>query len=205
MEFDTTKIIKGMSVCCHRATGKSGRLAFVKFSPSRRSLALPHNHENANKKRGIYIPARRYVSKTVAMFFTFFMSGLTHEYYSTLLSFHDDCDSATHNISTSATATTSGDETEAPKCFVPIYSKLLAFFAWNGIIVLLERPVSKTWICRTCAQWLPLPILSSLILLPVLPVGHWFVGEWIEGGFFDGLSLGFFRIVHLSSPTTTSE
>ena len=80
-------------------------------------------------------------------------------------------------------------------CFVPIYFKVLAFFAWNGLLVLLEKPISRTRLCQALKQVLPLPVVSTLVLVPALPVAHWFVSDWVLGGFFMDLSLGFWTIV----------
>ena len=123
---------------------------------------------------------------------TFFISGVLHEYYTTLLTFHDtssdECVNGTNGES---------NHRDSSSCFAPVYFKVLAFFAWNGILVLLERPLSKTRVCQALKELLPVPVISTLVLMPALPVAHWFVTDWVLGGFYLDLSMAFWTIVKI--------
>ena len=155
-------------------------------------------------KRGVYLPVRLCCSKSVATLLTFTISGLTHEYYTTLLTFrdfgkHGELEPAScHEESRSTSDHYETDQPDPAICYSPKYSKLLAFFVWNGIVVFMERPVSRLFPFKFLGRSLPLPVVSTLVLLPALPLVHWFVGEWVLGGFFEGLSLGFWRIVKMN-------
>ena len=126
-------------------------------------------------KRGAFLPARKYVSAPIASLLTFLVSGFTHEYL------------------TSVMYSTNKDPSVAP----PTYYKMTAFFLVNGIGFLLERPLARTPLCRWASKHLPIPIVSTFTILWALPFLHWFASDWIQIGFYEGLSLGFWRIVRL--------
>jgi Membrane bound O-acyl transferase family len=120
-------------------------------------------------KYGTFYPAQRFVSKRLALFVTFLMSGFIHEYSWSLMFYHHPDDSG-------------------EPVFVPLYTKLTAFFAWNGIVTLLERPLAP--FVQPITSKLPTLIVSTLVVLTVLPVSHWFTGDWVAGNFFNHLSHG---------------
>lgn len=126
-------------------------------------------------KRGVYKPVRsQSSSKALATLSTFVASGLLHEYVSALLFYV--------NV----------NEIEE-ECHVPPFGKHLLFFGWNGCLLLLEYLFGDlfTWIPKT----LPAPLVSVLVVLTALPVGHWFTGDLISGGYFTSLQLAFPIIV----------
>lgn len=82
-------------------------------------------------------------------------------------------------------------------CFLPIVWKQTAFFVYNGIVMLLERPVSQFPIVQSMSKNLPLPVISTLVTLTALPVAHWFAGDWIIGGYFYDFPIGLFKIVRV--------
>ena len=120
-------------------------------------------------KYGTFYPAQQFMSKRMALFVTFLMSGFIHEYSWSLMFYHHP------------------DESTEP-AFVPMYIKLTAFFAWNGIVTLLERPLAPY--VQPITSKIPTPIISTLVVLTVVPVSHWFTGDWVVGNFFRHLSMG---------------
>lgn len=135
-------------------------------------------------KRGVYKPVRIYSTKGAAVLATFFASGIIHEYVLTILFYvhHNEKDS-------------SGDCTN---CYIPLRGKNLAFFTWNGTIIIFETMLNDTWVIKWMAGKLPKPIISLLVVLTALPVGHWLTGDLIHGGYFHHFALGFPLIVRLS-------
>lgn len=128
-------------------------------------------------KHGAYLPARLFVSKQIAIALTFCASGLLHDYTWSLVFYHH---------------TSKRDETGVcPECFTPYPLKLTAFFLWNGVVMLLERPVGKLfWFT---SNW-PTPIVCTLMLLTALPISHWYTGDWAVGGYFADFSLALWHI-----------
>jgi Membrane bound O-acyl transferase family len=129
-------------------------------------------------KYGVFKPALQFVSAPMALMATFVMSGLFHDYAWTLMYYKyaiDDCqgDNASDNFN----------------CYTPAPLKLTAFFLWNGIIMLLEKTPVGTMLGSWTAKW-PRPVVSTLVVLTGLPVSHWYMGDWVRGGFFADLSIG---------------
>lgn len=128
-------------------------------------------------KGGIFEPAKLcFGNKATAMFLTFVASGLYHEF-----------------------------------CWIPIFyypkylydensdyeykfGRVTAFFAYTGIIMLLERPMRKLPVVQRIASHLPTLVVSQLLVLIHVPVLKWYGGDWIEGGLFDDLSLMYFLV-----------
>jgi hypothetical protein len=131
-------------------------------------------------KHGVYLPARQLFSREIAIALTFVASGLLHEYSWSLVFYHH---------------TSMRDDTGVcPECFTPYPLKLTAFFLWNGVVMLLERPVGRLfWFTKS---W-PTPVVSTLMLLSVLPVSHWYSGDWAMGGYFSDFSVGLWHIQKL--------
>jgi hypothetical protein len=129
-------------------------------------------------KYGAYLPARQYVSKEMAVVWTFRVSGLVHDYVWSLLFYQHE-----H---------TKNEDGVCLDCFVPTVLKLTAFFFWNGTVMLLERPIGKY--LSPITKHIPTPILSTLVVLTALPVSHWYTGDWAKGGYFKDLSIGLWQI-----------
>ena len=120
----------------------------------------------------------------MAIVATFCLSGLLHDYCWSLIFYHHE-----HEYD---------DNGHCVDCFLPIVWKQTAFFVYNGIIMLLERPVTRhVSIIPKMSKTLPLPVLSTLVTLTALPVVHWFAGDWIIGGYFKDFPIGLFKIVRV--------
>jgi membrane associated rhomboid family serine protease len=95
---------------------------------------------------------------------TFLASGIIHEYVWYLLfytSIHQD------------------------DVHVPPFGKQLLFFGWNGILLVMEYAVR--W--EKLVSAIPKPIVTLLVVLMALPVGHLFTGDMLKGGYFSSLQL----------------
>jgi hypothetical protein len=119
-------------------------------------------------KHGCYLPAVQYMPKVWAIFVTFVVSGLMHDYiwsimFDTTLSEHE-----------------------------AILLRVTAFFAYNGVIMLLERPVGLY--LSPVTRHLPTAVVSTMVVCLGLPVVHWYAGDWVAGGYFEHLSIGLWQI-----------
>ena len=102
-------------------------------------------------------------NKTVVVFLTFVVSGLYHEY-----------------------------------CWIPMFvypkyiqeeglaavykfGRVTAFFAYTGMIMMLERPMKKLPVVQWMASNLPTFAIAQLLVLIHTPVVKWYGGDWIEG------------------------
>ena len=113
-------------------------------------------------KGGVYIPLRKNgFSKMFAALSTFVASGLLHEWVLMALAFKGVLLGEDHSSST------------------PKYGYHFAFFVWNGIVLALEGLFHKHPIVQRMKQILPAPIITMLVIMTVLPIGHWFTGEWL--------------------------
>jgi Membrane bound O-acyl transferase family len=134
-------------------------------------------------KGGVFLPARKFVSNRVAVLLSFVASGLLHDYVWAAIFYHHGHER-------------DPDTSVCSKCFSPVHLKLTAFFLWNGIVMLLEKPLGKlapfAWFAK-----LPLPLLSTLVVLTALPVSHWYTGDWVVGGYFADFTLALWRIKKL--------
>lgn len=138
----------------------------------------------------------------MALVSTFLFSGLLHEYVNRLLFFqhyesgHDD------NLQNINAATT---DKPFQSTTLPIVGKAMAFFAWNGCLIIIEKVVaeriSTLWSSvlksvqpttpqTTKSSFLPTPLVSLFVVLLTLPVSHWFTGDWVHNGFFEHVSVG---------------
>jgi len=129
-------------------------------------------------KHGAYLPVRQFFSdcgngKFLAILATFLASGLLHDYCWSVI-FHSPRDGGGND----------GDDSG----WSPLPLKPTAFFLWNGMVLLLERPLGKYF--RPVADNLPLPVVSTLVLFTALPVSHWFTGDWAMGGMLKDFAPG---------------
>ena len=133
-------------------------------------------------KRGVYKPVRKYSSKTIAALSTFIVSGILHEYILWLLSLPES------------------SNTDSPVAY-PVYKQSFgnqfSFFAWNGMLMLLEYILINQTMTAQMKLSVPPIIKSMLVILMALPVSHWFTDEYIRSGVFSHYAVGFPIIARL--------
>ena len=122
-------------------------------------------------KKGIYKPVRQSYSKNVASLATFVGSGLLHEYVWSFYFWRDT--------------------------YRPQHGKLLLFFLWTGVVMLMEHFVGGWRICSWMKRNFPVPVKSALVVLTALPMAYLFTGDLIEGGFFYDFQVGLPLIVKM--------
>ena len=116
-------------------------------------------------------------SKGVAALATFVASGLLHEYILLLLAMKESTSSVQ---------------------YFPRFGAHVAFFLWNGVVLCLEHLLSGAKEVEWLSNVLPRPIKTGLVLLAVLPVGHWFTDEYVANGMLPDFALAFPQIVRLT-------
>lgn len=135
-------------------------------------------------KGGIFKPAKLYFQNTkVAMFLTFVVSGLYHELVWFAI-FYDQKYLYDEN----------GVCADAENCYDFKFGRVSAFFAYTGMVMLLERPVRKLAPVKWLSSFLPTVVVAQILVFIHLPVVKWYGGDWIEGGYFDDLSIMFFMV-----------
>ena len=133
-------------------------------------------------KRGIFKPLVKHkVPRALAMLATFVVSGILHEHALTLYQMKYLL------------------YPEIASPYVPHYGRQLAFFLWNGFVVLLEHALSPLPLFQRMKAKLPKPIITALVLLTVVPISHWFTDEYIRSGFYSDCSMGFPLIIYLKN------
>jgi hypothetical protein len=131
-------------------------------------------------KHGVYLPAMKGGrSKLLPTILTFACSGLWHDYVWTLIFYQ---------LEQSRDPSTG----RCDGCFSPMPLKVTAFFLWNGLLVVLERPCGKY--LQPFTKHLPTPLVSTLVLLLALPISHWYNGDWAIGGLFRDFSIALLHI-----------
>jgi len=103
------------------------------------------------------------------MFVTFVVSGLYHEYCYACI-FHEQYSGGGKCLT---------DE----ECYEFKLGRLTAFFAYTGIVMLLERPLSKHPLFKWLSSVLPTIVIAQLLVIIHVPLVKWFGGDWIEGMF----------------------
>lgn len=129
-------------------------------------------------KYGAYRPARRYVSSVGATVVAFVASGLLHDYCWAVIFYPPKA------LRDEATG-------ECLNCWQPILFKVSAFFVWNGVVLLLERPLARYF---AWTRVLPTPIVSTLVLCTSLPVSHWYTGDWAVGGNYSDFAIALWHV-----------
>jgi hypothetical protein len=146
-------------------------------------------------KRGAYRPLRRAgVSRNVASVLTFALSGLIHEYVLYFMSLR--------RRSFSTDGTGSYSSYSYSYWTSPTRGRQGLFFVVNGAVLVTERLLEarrKTdgaldSLMTALGRRLPRPVRTALVLLVVLPIGHWFTDEYVETSFFADASVGFPRL-----------
>jgi len=108
-------------------------------------------------KRGVFMPVYRYSSKFIAVWITFIVSGLFHEYLII------------------------GACLECPRNF----GKQTAFFIWNAFIVTLEHFLGNASIFQWIKNNVPKPVITALVLSTAMPVAHWFLHPYTNIQMFE--------------------
>lgn len=135
-------------------------------------------------KYGCFLPSRKFVSTKGAILLSFLMSGLIHDYVWAAIFYHhyDKRDPETG---------------VCQHCFAPTTLKLTAFFLWNGVVMLLEKPLGKLFPFAWISENMPAPIISTMVLMTALPVSHWYTGDWVVGGYFSDFAIALWHIKKL--------
>mmetsp|Transcript_7014 Transcript_7014/g.14939 ORF Transcript_7014/g.14939 Transcript_7014/m.14939 type:complete len:418 (-) Transcript_7014:328-1581(-) len=135
-------------------------------------------------KNGIFEPTKKcFKDQKAAMFLTFMMSGLYHEYCWACMFYNQS-----HLYSPDGTCL------KDKSCYHVQFGRVTAFFAYIGIVMLLERPLSKYALFKWLSSVLPTLAIAQLLVLVHLPFVKWYGGDWIEGGSFDDLSVMTFMV-----------
>ena len=122
-------------------------------------------------KGGIFEPAKLcFDDKRVAMFVTFVASGLYHEYVWFTIFYnqkylHDE----------------NGVCADEENCYEFKFGRVTAFFAYTGIVMLLERPMRKFAPVQWISSHLPTLVVAQLLVCIHTPVVKWYGGDWVEG------------------------
>jgi hypothetical protein len=132
---------------------------------------------SSGMKRGVFVPLRMAnFSRPTAALATFAASGLLHEYILTVMSI---------NVK---------DVHDIP---VQNYGSHLAFFLWNGTVLVMEHLLKGHAVVTWIQKHLPAPIRTALVVLTVLPVAMLFTDAYIDNGFYSHFALGFPRLIRV--------
>jgi hypothetical protein len=141
-----------------------------------------------NLKGGFYRPLRKIgASVLLASGVTFAMSGILHDFYTRLMFYQHERHARPDDPEPNIRGLDHG------------HWKMLAFFSYNWILIMLERPVAMLLPASTIIQKLPKFIRSTMILFICLPVSHWFTSQWALGGYFEAKQLGYWKIAKIST------
>jgi len=121
--------------------------------------------------------------KRVPMFLTFVASGLYHDYVWFTTFYMQKCLYDENGVCSN----------EA-NCYDLKFGRVTAFFAYTGIVMLLERPMMKLAPVQWLSAHLPTLVIAQLMVCLHTPVVKWYGGAWIEGGLFDDLSIMLFLV-----------
>jgi len=140
-------------------------------------------------QRAVFMPIRRYSSTFVASLGVFIASGLFHEYLVHVVMIYKR-DPKVMYTSSSCPAKVLEHEVQL--------GTNMAFFAWNGILVVIERLLKKHPMAKSIGLALPPYVVPFFIVLMALPVAHWFSNPYVRGGYFYDLQVGFPVIIKVA-------
>uniref|UniRef100_A0A7S4QSP9 Wax synthase domain-containing protein n=1 Tax=Ditylum brightwellii TaxID=49249 RepID=A0A7S4QSP9_9STRA len=130
-------------------------------------------------KRGVYKPVRKYCNKrSIAAAATFLASGILHEYCWGLLFYVHDNEKDYESGFCS-------------NCVYPHYGKNVIFFGWNGVLIVFEYLLSQFYFVRKIRTKLPNIIITAMVLITALPIGHLFTGDWVAAGYYEQIQMAF--------------
>lgn len=113
-------------------------------------------------KNGIYKPLlQRKYSKGVSVIIVFAASGILHEYVDLVMF--------------------AGSSFETKW-------KHIIFFLWNSVLIVTEDFIGYMGMFQWTKKKLPTFLVSTFVVLTALPLGHLFLGEWIQHGYFDSVA-----------------
>ena len=107
------------------------------------------------------------------MFLTFVVSGLYHEYVWVCIFYNQTC-----------FYDRNGKCTNEDDCYEFKFGRVTAFFAYTGLIMVLERPMRKLAVVKWLSARLSTLVIAQLLVCIHLPVVKWYGGAWIEGECF---------------------
>lgn len=111
---------------------------------------------------GVFLPVKKYSNNgKIAMFVTFVVSGLYHEYVWLAIFYNQK-----HLYDEDGGCT-------MQECYVNEFGRVTAFFTYVGIVMLLERPFGRLPPVSWIAKRMPTPVVSQFLLLVHLPVAQW--------------------------------
>lgn len=113
-------------------------------------------------QRGIFEPSKLCSSsRTTAMFVTFLVSGLYHEYVWSCIFYNQKY---LYDVEGKCTS---------EECYVFKFGRVTLFFAYTGIIMLLERPIRKLPTVKWLFKCLPTLVTAQLLVLIHVPFMKW--------------------------------
>ena len=74
--------------------------------------------------------------------------------------------------------------------YSPRWGNHFIFFLWNGALILVEYLCRDHPLIRWCSKNLPKPIITLLVVMTVVPMGHVFTDEYVRSGFYDDFAAG---------------
>lgn len=110
---------------------------------------------------GIFKPSKLCFSTTTAMFLTFVVSGLYHEYVWACIFYNQ---TYLHDAEGNCTN---------EECYVFKFGRVTAFFAYTAIIMLLERPIKKLSTVKWLSTYMPTLVIAQLLVLIHVPFVKW--------------------------------
>lgn len=133
---------------------------------------------------GIFEPLKFcFDDNRVPMFLTFVASGLYHEFVWFTIFYNQKYLYDKNGVCS-----------DEANCYDFKFGRVTAFFAYTGIVMLLERPMSKLAPVQWLSAHFPTLVIAQLLVCLHTPVVKWYGGDWIEGGLFDDLSIMLFLV-----------
>jgi hypothetical protein len=137
-------------------------------------------------RRGVFQPAiKAGFPRVVAALITFLASGLFHEYILLIMTWRGGMPNNPLGIA-----------------YTPKFGNQTTFFAWNGLLLVVESLLQHTRPIVWIRANFPKPILTALVLVSVLPVGHFFIDEYVASGFFSDQAWGYPQFIWIGFPTS---
>jgi len=139
-------------------------------------------------KRGVFKPVRKFSSSFVAALMAFIASGLFHEYLVHLtVMYNKEPRVADDNVCNALNTD-----------YKPQLGSNMAFFAWNGVIMVTEKLLGRNRVMQSFGSTLPRFMVVFLTIMTALPLAHWFGNPYIKQGLLCDFQEGYFFVTKIA-------
>mmetsp|Transcript_22736 Transcript_22736/g.34143 ORF Transcript_22736/g.34143 Transcript_22736/m.34143 type:complete len:94 (-) Transcript_22736:3182-3463(-) len=82
--------------------------------------------------------------------------------------------------------------------YKPQLGSNMAFFVWNGVIMVVEKLLGRNRVMQSFGSTLPRFMVVFLTIMTALPLAHWFGNPYIKQGLLCDFQEGYFFVTKIA-------